>query len=182
MTTEEKPQIKKNSFAIFLDEISRSNTTVIFLAIITGVILGGVLVAVTTTEVYAAFKVSFWGGLKEAFLTAWNTYVALFTGSVGNPEKIQAAFASGDELAIRRAINPFFESLVQTTPYIFAGLAVALGFRVGLFNIGAEGQIFIGAVTGVWAGYARSHYYHHDELYFLPPGGLVTEKPNAGPQ
>ena len=55
---------------------------------------------------------------------------------------------------IRRAINPFFESLVQTTPYIFAGLAVALGFRVGLFNIGVEGQIFMGAAAGCWAGYA----------------------------
>ena len=43
---------------------------------------------------------------------------------------------------------------MQSTPYIFGGLAVALGFRAGLFNIGVEGQIFIGAVTGVWAGYA----------------------------
>jgi simple sugar transport system permease protein len=41
---------------------------------------------------------------------------------------------------------------VQATPYIFAGLAVAFGFRVGLFNIGAEGQIFVGALAAVWAG------------------------------
>ena len=47
---------------------------------------------------------------------------------------------------IRRAFNPFFESLVKSTPYIFGGLAVALGFRAGLFNIGVEGQIFIGAI------------------------------------
>jgi ABC-type uncharacterized transport system permease subunit len=154
MTTEKPQSVKKNAFAIFLDELSRSSITVIILAILTGVILGGVLVAITTTEVYAAFKISFWAGLKEAITTAWNTYVALFTGAVGNPEKIKLAFASGDELAIRRAINPFFESLVQTTPYIFAGLAVALGFRVGLFNIGVEGQIFMGAAAGCWAGYA----------------------------
>ncbi len=154
MTTDTTPTTKKSGFSIFLEELSRSNALVIFLAIITGVILGGVLVAITTAEVYAAFKISFWGGLKEAFVTAWNTYVALFTGAIGNPEKIKEAFASGDPLAIRRAINPFFESLVQTTPLIFAGLAVALGFRVGLFNIGAEGQIFMGAITGVWAGYA----------------------------
>ena len=110
--------------------------------------------AITTNEVYAAFRVSIWSGLGSALRTAWNTYVALFTGSVGDPEKIRLAFASGDDLAIRRAINPFFESLVQSTPYIFGGLAVALGFRAGLFNIGVEGQIFIGAATGVWAGYA----------------------------
>jgi len=151
----EKPLENKNkSFAIFWDEFSKSSFLVILLAVFTGIVLGGVLVAITTTEVYDAFKISFLGGLGTALKTAWNTYVALFTGSVGNPEKISLAFSSGDPLAIRRAINPFFESLVQSTPYIFGGLAVALGFRAGLFNIGVEGQIFIGAVTGVWAGYA----------------------------
>lgn len=154
MTPDKKQEMKKNGLAIFWEEFSRSNFLVILLAIITGIVLGGVLVAATTTEVYDAFRQSFWQGLGTALSTAGNTYAALFTGAVGNPEKIQAAFASGDPLLIRRAINPFFESLVQTTPYIFAGLAVALGFRVGLFNIGAEGQIFIGAITGVWAGYA----------------------------
>lgn len=145
---------KKNSIAVFWDEFSRSNFLVILLAIFTGIILGGVLVAMTTNEVYAAFRESFWSGLSTGLRTAWFTYVSLFTGSVGDPEKIRLAFASGDDLAIRRAINPFFESLVQSTPYIFGGLAVALGFRAGLFNIGVEGQIFIGAATGVWAGYA----------------------------
>lgn len=151
---EKSTENKKNSMSVFWDEFSRSNLLVILLAIFTGILLGGVLVAITTNEVYDAFRVSFWGGLGTAIKTAWNTYVSLFTGSVGNPQKISAAFESGDPLAIRRAINPFFESLVQSTPYIFGGLAVALGFRAGLFNIGVEGQIFIGAVTGVWAGYA----------------------------
>lgn len=151
---EKTTENKKKSLSVFWDEFSRSNLLVIILAIFTGILLGGVLVAITTNEVYAAFRESIWSGLGTALRTAWNTYVALFTGSVGDPEKIRLAFASGDQLAIRRAINPFFESLVQSTPYIFGGLAVALGFRAGLFNIGVEGQIFIGAATGVWAGYA----------------------------
>jgi len=151
---ENNTENQKKSLAVFWEEFSKSNILVIFLAIFTGIILGGVLVALTTNEVYAAFRTSIWAGLGKAFETAWNTYVSLFTGSVGDPEKIRLAFSSGDPLAIRRAINPFFESLVQSTPYIFGGLAVALGFRAGLFNIGVEGQIFIGAVTGVWAGYA----------------------------
>ncbi len=153
---EKTTENKNKSLSVFWDEFSRSNILVIILAIFTGILLGGVLVAITTNEVYAAFRVSIWSGLSAALRTAWNTYVALFTGSVGDPEKIRLAFASGDQLAIRRAINPFFESLVQSTPYIFGGLAVALGFRAGLFNIGVEGQIFIGAATGVWAGYAIS--------------------------
>jgi simple sugar transport system permease protein len=45
------------------------------------------------------------------------------------------------------------ESLVASTPYIYAGLAVALGFRSGLFNIGVEGQLFIGAIFAAYVGY-----------------------------
>ena len=43
---------------------------------------------------------------------------------------------------------------MATTPYIFLGLGVALGFRAGLFNIGAEGQFYIGALFGVFIGYS----------------------------
>jgi simple sugar transport system permease protein len=45
----------------------------------------------------------------------------------------------------------FAETLVAMVPYIFLGLAVALGFRAGLFNIGAEGQFYLGAIFGVLA-------------------------------
>ncbi|MCP4428840.1 MAG: ABC transporter permease [Chloroflexi bacterium] len=126
--------------------------TITILAIITGLILGGLLVSITSEDVYAAFKVSFWEGMKAGANAAWTTYVALFHGSVGNPAKISAALQAGEAEEIRRAFSPFFESLVASTPYIFAGLAVALGFRVGLFNIGVEGQLFIGAIFSVTAG------------------------------
>jgi simple sugar transport system permease protein len=82
-----------------------------------------------------------------------DAYAALFTGSIGDPVKIINAIQSGDSLAIRRAFNPFFESLVKSIPYIYAGLAVALGFRAGLFNIGVEGQIAIGAIFATVVGF-----------------------------
>ena len=153
MSDKEKKQKtkKKDAGKIFLEEVSKSPLTVTILAIVSGLILGGLLVAITTEDVYQAFSVSIWEGIKTAFQAAGTTYQALFYGSVGNPGKIIAAVQSGEAEAIRRAVNPFFESLVVSTPYIFAGLAVALGFRVGLFNIGAEGQLFIGAVTSVTA-------------------------------
>jgi simple sugar transport system permease protein len=153
MSEKEKNQSqeKKNAGRIFLEEISKSPWTVTILAIISGLIMGGLTVAVTTEEVYQAFGVSFWQGLKTAAEAAWSTYTALFNGSVGNPSRIMAALRGGDAEEIRRAVNPFFESLVVSTPFIFAGLAVALGFRVGLFNIGAEGQLYIGAATAVTA-------------------------------
>lgn len=46
------------------------------------------------------------------------------------------------------------ETAVWATPYIFAGLAVALAFKGGLFNIGAEGQLAVGATTAALFGYA----------------------------
>jgi len=45
------------------------------------------------------------------------------------------------------------ETLIWATPYILAGLAVALAFKGGLFNIGAEGQLAVGALVGAWIGF-----------------------------
>jgi general nucleoside transport system permease protein len=44
------------------------------------------------------------------------------------------------------------QTLIQTTPIILAGLAVAFAFRCGLFNIGAQGQYLAGAYLAVWVG------------------------------
>jgi simple sugar transport system permease protein len=50
--------------------------------------------------------------------------------------------------------NAFAETLVSSIPYVFLGLGVALGFRAGLFNIGAEGQFYIGSLAGVFVAYS----------------------------
>jgi simple sugar transport system permease protein len=127
---------------------------VTLLAILTGLILGGLIVALTTEQVYTVWKTSPVEAIGVGWRAAWSSYSALFNGAIGNPTRIAEAFRSGDGEAIRSAINPFFESLNKSTPYIFAGLAVALGFRAGLFNIGAEGQLFIGAVCAVYVGFS----------------------------
>ena len=43
-------------------------------------------------------------------------------------------------------------TLQRATPLMFTGLAVAFAFRAGLFNIGAEGQLYLGAFAAVWVG------------------------------
>src|SRR5438477_9478902 len=43
-------------------------------------------------------------------------------------------------------------TLFYATPLIFTGLAVAVAFRCGLLNIGAEGQLYIGAFATAWVG------------------------------
>ncbi len=144
---------KKGFFEVFLDELSRSSLTLIFLAIFSGLVLGGLLVIFTTPEIYEAFGQSFLTGLQESWKAVAATYSSLFIGSVGDPAKILAAFKSGDGATILEAANPFLESLVVSTPYILTGLALALGFQAGVFNIGAEGQLYMGMVMAGWAGW-----------------------------
>lgn len=43
-------------------------------------------------------------------------------------------------------------TLVRAVPLILTGLAVALAFRAGVWNIGAEGQLYAGAVAAAWVG------------------------------
>ena len=62
-------------------------------------------------------------------------FAALFQGSFGTPKAI------GD-------------TLLKSTPLILTGLAVAYGFRAGLFNIGAEGQLFMGGLAATALGLA----------------------------
>jgi general nucleoside transport system permease protein len=45
-------------------------------------------------------------------------------------------------------------TIIRSIPFVIAGLAVALGFKAGLFNIGAEGQLYAGGVLAVWVGFS----------------------------
>jgi general nucleoside transport system permease protein len=47
-------------------------------------------------------------------------------------------------------------TLVNMTPLILSGLAVAFAFKSGLFNIGVQGQLIVGSVAAAWVGYAVS--------------------------
>ncbi len=44
------------------------------------------------------------------------------------------------------------ETLTRATPLIFTGLAAAIAFRARLWNIGGEGQLYLGALAAVWVG------------------------------
>ena len=90
-------------------------------------------VAVPATSIVAGFAVAAIAVLATGG-DPLAAFTALFQGAFTNP-------------------NAFAETLVSTTPYILLGLGVALGFRAGLFNIGAEGQFYVGSLLGVFIGY-----------------------------
>ena len=70
----------------------------------------------------------------------------LFLAAGADPAAAFAALAKGS-LGSQRAIA---DTLVKATPLILTGLAAALAFRARLWNIGAEGQVFAGAMFAYW--------------------------------
>jgi len=131
------------------------------LSIFTGLVFGAIVIVATDTTVITAYG-NFFHAPGVALRDTWNVialaYGSLFNGAFGNPAAIvqafQVYFATGDQKALLTAIYPFTESLATITPYILAGLAVAVGFKCGLFNIGAEGQFGIGALCSAFVGYS----------------------------
>ena len=65
--------------------------------------------------------------------TLWHAYYILFSGSLGT-------------------VKGFLDALSFATPLIFTGLAVGFGFRAGLFNIGAPGQMVLGSIAAMFVG------------------------------
>lgn len=131
-----------------------------FLAFLSGLIIGALFILISEPEVISAYSNLFQdpgGALEATWKSVSTAYGALFRGSIGNPSDLFRGFSTlverGDTTLLREAAYPLSESLTNSVPYIFAGLAVALGFRCGLFNIGVEGQILIGGLASVWVGY-----------------------------
>lgn len=84
--------------------------------------------AVLTALIIGAFIIRFAADSSPIL-----AYKALWDGSFGSVDSIA-------------------NTLLKSTPYIIAGLAVGLGFKAGLFNIGAEGQLYAGGVLAVIVG------------------------------
>src|SRR5438270_14088199 len=79
--------------------------------------------------------------------------VAAIAVAVTGADPVQALLALFQGAFINH--EAFAETLVSSIPYIFLGLGVALGFKAGLFNIGAEGKLYVGGLTGVFIAYSN---------------------------
>jgi ABC-type uncharacterized transport system permease subunit len=103
------------------------------LALLTALMVGAIIITLTDLD-----TLRLWGedpreALGRTIGGVYDAYQALFLGSAGSV----------------RAVS---ETLFAATPLILAGLAVAIGFRAGLFNIGANGQMLIGGMFALWIG------------------------------
>jgi simple sugar transport system permease protein len=101
-----------------------------FITLLIAFIVGGLVVLITGHDPFSTYKAIFDGtGLNWLF-----------------------PWISSDERTVA-ALN-LQQTLIQTTPLILTGLAVAFAFRCGLFNIGGQGQYLVGSFAAVWLGVA----------------------------
>lgn len=117
------------------------------LAVVLALIVGAILIAITDPTVQKAAGY-FFARPGDTFSAIWtsvsNAYVSMFQGAIYNFRR--PSFSAG--------IRPLTETLTFATPLIVSGLGVALAFRVGLFNIGGQGQILIAAAAAAWVGFS----------------------------
>lgn len=143
---------KESNGTQLVREIMSGNAMISILAVVVALVIGGILIAVTDPRVTTAFGY-FFGDPSATFKAIWasvsDAYGALLRGATYDP----SARTWQGRLGI-------FETLTFATPLILSGLAVTLAFRVGLFNIGAKGQIILGATFAGVVGF----------LIELPPG------------
>jgi simple sugar transport system permease protein len=124
------------------------------LAFVTALVIGAFVIVLSDPDIMGLWLTDPLRALGESIGAVAEGYGALFSGALGNPETYVSAFASGDVEQIKQAFYPVSESLLAATPLIFTGLAAALAFRSGLFNIGAEGQLYLGAIVATWVGFS----------------------------
>ena len=115
------------------------------LAFFLALFVGGLVIGFTDSKVLAkiASPIEL---LKILGSTVGNAYLALFQGAIYDPNLAEGkCFFPG--------FYPLSETMVSTAPLILCGLSVALAFKSGLFNIGAQGQFIFGAIGASYIGF-----------------------------
>ena len=131
----------------------RSALLVPTLALVTALLIGGFIIAVSDPDLVRLWQDDAGKAFTDTLATVGRSYKALFDGSFGST-------------------NAVSETLFAATPLILAGLAVAVGFQAGLFNIGAEGQMLMGGMVGLYIGFI--HRAFDEATAILAGDALLT--------
>lgn len=132
-----------NRSQTILREIMSGGATRAILSVLLGFVVGA-LFMVFSNEAFLTAAQYFTARPSDALAAGWTAiadgYSALFRGSIYNYK--------ADDIVV--AFRPLTETLRFAGPLIASGLGIALAFRVGLFNIGASGQLLFGALWATW--------------------------------
>ncbi len=163
---EQEPQgvpLRGGGWARVLNYVVQGNVFVVtVLSLVVALVVGGLLNAFTNTTVLHAWG-NFTSAPGNALAQAWDTavgaYVEMFEGAIFNPHTVAALFQQASigtaihDGYLAAVFNPLSETCVQATPLILAGLAVALPYQAGMFNIGGQSQFIGGALVATFLGY-----------------------------
>jgi general nucleoside transport system permease protein len=135
--------------------LTSANPVVIsVLSIFSALVIGAILIVIGDRPVLREFGY-FFAQPGTALSGAWDqiklAYVSLFQGAIFNPTTLGGAISGKNSWAV--ALGPISETLTYAAPLILTGLAVAIPFRGGLFNIGAQGQAIFGAIGAGLIGF-----------------------------
>lgn len=154
---------------------------VTLLAVVLGLMVGAVVIVVTTSVVLDAWRGVFhsWGAPGHAVKLTVDyvgaAYRSMFTGSVISPSLLWHSLTTGHGWVA--TMTPISETLTYATPYVIVSIGVGIAFQAGLFNIGANGQSIVGGIAGVAVGST----VHLPTIALIPltllagvAGGVVT--------
>jgi general nucleoside transport system permease protein len=119
------------------------------LSFICALVFGAILIALADEPTRTSMGY-FFQHPSDTFRNAWNAisagYSALFRGSILNTDSL---YSNGGV----PVFYPISGTLVNAAPLILGGLSVAVAFRTGLFNIGVQGQLIMGAICAGYVGF-----------------------------
>jgi simple sugar transport system permease protein len=127
-----------------------SPPVVVALAFLLALVVGALFIALADEPTRSALGY-FTQHPGDTFSRGWKAisgaYSALFRGAILDRNSL---YSNGGV----PVLQPLSDTLVNATPLILGGLSVGLAFRAGLFNIGGQGQIILGAICAGYAGFA----------------------------
>jgi ABC-type uncharacterized transport system permease subunit len=145
------------------------------LAVFTAFLLGAVMIVLTDFEHLRQFDTDPVAAIGGALSGVINGYPAMLAGAIGDPGRILTAVQSGNAKDVAAALRPISETLISATPFIFAGLGLAVSFQAGLFNLGVEGQFLIGGLgASITATLVAGHLAPPVALVVAVFGGIIA--------
>ncbi len=133
--------------ASYLQQVLASSTLVVVLAVVIALVVAALLIVVTDEDVR---------GSAGYLFARPNDFVYYSTNAVGDAfgALLRGSVYNWEADTFRQGIRSLTETMTVSVPLIFAALGLGIGFRAGLFNIGAQGQIVLGATVGGFIGFA----------------------------
>ncbi len=135
---------------------------------------GGIIVPIVTVVFALVLSIAIVAATQHSLHTALLAFQEIFNGTGLN--WLAHPTTNLQDLA---AYN-LSQTLLQTSTLILTGLAVAFAFRCGMFNIGGQGQYFIGLIVANWIGVSFASMSPLPHILLAVVGGTLAAAAYAG--